>query len=138
MSDWSWSTTSAAWLQQAYCRSAPRNLNPWPKRMARAMVSKPWVKMKSAGCGLTVGSVPTGYASMEILGCTSYPPQSHQFTPQSRLMEHYNDRIMVIYKKGDLFGEQVEAFVNPVNCVGVMGGGLALQFKHRFPANFVA
>jgi len=38
--------------------------------------------------------------------------------------------------EGDLFAEPVDALVNPVNCVGVMGKGLALAFKTRFPANF--
>lgn len=31
-----------------------------------------------------------------------------------------------------------EAIVNTVNCVGVMGRGIALQFKNAFPANFKA
>ena len=43
---------------------------------------------------------------------------------------------MITYKKGDMFAEDVEALVNPVNCVGVMGMGLALEFKKRFPENF--
>lgn len=33
---------------------------------------------------------------------------------------------------------QVDAIVNPVNTVGVMGAGLALQFKRKYPANFLA
>ncbi len=37
---------------------------------------------------------------------------------------------------GDLIDADVEALVNTVNILGVMGKGLALQFKHRFPANF--
>lgn len=36
----------------------------------------------------------------------------------------------------DLFDFHVDALVNTVNCVGVMGKGLALQFKQRFPQNF--
>ncbi|MDR2124556.1 MAG: macro domain-containing protein [Desulfovibrio sp.] len=32
----------------------------------------------------------------------------------------------------------MEALVNTVNCVGVMGRGIALQFKNRFPDNFQA
>lgn len=39
---------------------------------------------------------------------------------------------------GDLLQAHAEALVNPVNCVGVMGKGLALQFKRAFPANFGA
>lgn len=34
---------------------------------------------------------------------------------------------------GDLFTSGAEALVNPVNTVGVMGGGLAWAFKSRFP-----
>jgi len=42
------------------------------------------------------------------------------------------------YKKGDMFEEPTEAIVNTVNCVGVMGKGVALEFKRRWPANFKA
>lgn len=45
---------------------------------------------------------------------------------------------MIEYKQGDLLAEDVEALVNSVNCVGVMGRGVALQFKQAFPANFDA
>lgn len=41
-------------------------------------------------------------------------------------------------KTGDMFAEPVEALVNTVNCVGVMGKGVALEFKNRWPANFRA
>ena len=43
---------------------------------------------------------------------------------------------MIRFVQGDLFASGCEALVNPVNCVGVMGKGLALQFRHRFPANY--
>ena len=36
----------------------------------------------------------------------------------------------------DIFEVEAEALVNPVNCVGVMGRGLARQFRHRFPQCF--
>ena len=45
---------------------------------------------------------------------------------------------MIEYKTGDLFKEDVEALVNSVNCVGIMGRGIALQFKKAFPENFKA
>ena len=45
---------------------------------------------------------------------------------------------MIEYKTGDIFTEDTEALVNTVNCVGVMGRGIALQFKRRFPENFKA
>lgn len=37
---------------------------------------------------------------------------------------------------GNLLNADVEALVNTVNTVGVMGKGLALQFKQCFPLNF--
>ena len=40
------------------------------------------------------------------------------------------------FKTGDICEEKVEALVNTVNCVGVMGRGIALQFKKVFPKNF--
>ncbi len=43
---------------------------------------------------------------------------------------------MIEYKSGDILQENVEAIVNPVNCHGVMGKGLALQFKNKYPENF--
>ena len=45
---------------------------------------------------------------------------------------------MVEYRRGDLFASGAVALVNTVNCVGVMGKGVALQFKSRFPENYVA
>ena len=43
---------------------------------------------------------------------------------------------MIEYKQGDLLACGTEAVVNTVNCVGVMGRGLALQFKKQYPENF--
>lgn len=45
---------------------------------------------------------------------------------------------MIHYTQGDLLNSSAEALVNPVNCVGVMGAGLALQFKKAYPNNFRA
>ena len=43
---------------------------------------------------------------------------------------------MIRYVTGDLLAADSEALVNSVNCVGVMGRGVALAFKRRFPDNF--
>ncbi len=43
---------------------------------------------------------------------------------------------MIEYKSGDILRENAEALINTVNCVGVMGRGIALQFKKVFPENF--
>lgn len=45
---------------------------------------------------------------------------------------------MITYLRGNLLADDAQALVNTVNTVGVMGKGIALQFKQRFPANFVA
>lgn len=43
---------------------------------------------------------------------------------------------MIHYTTGNLLEADVEALVNTVNTVGVMGKGIALMFKEAFPANF--
>jgi len=45
---------------------------------------------------------------------------------------------VITYCQGDLLDADVDALVNAVNTVGVMGKGIALAFKNRFPANFQA
>lgn len=45
---------------------------------------------------------------------------------------------MINYTRGNILGADAEALVNTVNCVGIMGRGIALQFKKVFPANFKA
>ena len=45
---------------------------------------------------------------------------------------------MIEYKNGNLLQSNVEVLVNTVNTVGVMGKGIALQFKQAFPENFAA
>jgi O-acetyl-ADP-ribose deacetylase (regulator of RNase III) len=37
---------------------------------------------------------------------------------------------------GDLFASDMQTLVNAVNCVGVMGKGIALLFKKKYPAMF--
>ncbi len=44
----------------------------------------------------------------------------------------------VSFATGDLLETSAEALCNPVNLVGVMGRGLALQFRTRWPASFRA
>jgi O-acetyl-ADP-ribose deacetylase (regulator of RNase III) len=48
------------------------------------------------------------------------------------------ERAMIIEAKGNLLDAEAEALVNTVNTVGVMGKGIALQFKKAFPKNFAA
>ena len=42
------------------------------------------------------------------------------------------------FTTGNLLEAEVAALVNTVNTVGVMGKGLALMFKERFPENYTA
>jgi O-acetyl-ADP-ribose deacetylase (regulator of RNase III) len=46
--------------------------------------------------------------------------------------------IVIEYTSGDILKDDSEALVNTVNCVGVMGRGIALQFKKAWPENFKA
>ncbi len=43
---------------------------------------------------------------------------------------------MITFTQGNLLETRVEALVNTVNTVGVMGKGIALMFKERFDENF--
>lgn len=43
---------------------------------------------------------------------------------------------MIELTQGDILKADVEAIVNTVNCVGIMGRGIALQFKKAWPDNF--
>ena len=45
---------------------------------------------------------------------------------------------MIEYTSGDILQCEADALVNTVNCVGVMGRGIALQFKNVYPENFKA
>jgi O-acetyl-ADP-ribose deacetylase (regulator of RNase III) len=40
------------------------------------------------------------------------------------------------YQKDDIFNAQTHVIVNTVNCKGVMGKGLALAFKQKYPSMF--
>lgn len=43
---------------------------------------------------------------------------------------------MITYLHGNIFDSPCPILVNPVNCVGVMGAGLAKEFKDRYPGMF--
>ncbi|SUS07958.1 Appr-1-p processing protein [Candidatus Defluviicoccus seviourii] len=45
---------------------------------------------------------------------------------------------MIERTRGDILEADAEALVNTVNCVGVMGRGVALQFRKAFPENYAA
>ena len=45
---------------------------------------------------------------------------------------------MLEYMEGNIFDSPAQVIVNPVNTVGVMGKGIALEFKKRYPDMFTA
>ena len=62
--------------------------------------------------------------------------QEQAIVNQRRIASSQADDIR--FTPGDIFDQSAQAIVNPVNCVGVMGRGLALEFKRRYPAAFAA
>lgn len=43
---------------------------------------------------------------------------------------------VVFIEDGDILNSVAQTVVNPVNCVGVMGAGVALQLKKRYPDQY--
>ena len=43
----------------------------------------------------------------------------------------------MIVKIGNIFESSCSTIVNTVNCVGVMGKGIALEFKKKYPEMFM-
>lgn len=50
---------------------------------------------------------------------------------------NFNKQKIKYIKNGDIFNSSCDYIINPVNTIGVMGKGLALQFKDKFPNNFL-
>jgi O-acetyl-ADP-ribose deacetylase (regulator of RNase III) len=44
---------------------------------------------------------------------------------------------MIEHLSGDVLEYEAKALVSPVNCVGVMGKGLSVLFKQRYPTNYI-
>jgi O-acetyl-ADP-ribose deacetylase (regulator of RNase III) len=57
---------------------------------------------------------------------------------KSRMIGITEGATMIQYTSGNILHADVEAVVNTVNCVGIMGRGIALQFKNAYPENFEA
>lgn len=47
-----------------------------------------------------------------------------------------NNKMPVEYRTGDLFSSDADALAHGCNCQGVMGAGIAIQFKKRYPEMF--
>ena len=62
------------------------------------------------------------------------PPKTTEKEAGSQTKE---ETIVIYFVEGNMFDNlKAKCFVNPVNCMGVMGKGLALQFKNIFPENY--
>jgi O-acetyl-ADP-ribose deacetylase (regulator of RNase III) len=42
----------------------------------------------------------------------------------------------ITFKKGDILDSKMKFLINTVNCVGIMGKGIALSFKGKYPEMF--
>lgn len=51
-------------------------------------------------------------------------------------MKRKRDSASLVKTKGDILQSTTQTLVNTVNCVGVMGKGIALQFKRAYPAMY--
>ena len=73
------------------------------------------------------------------LSLNSLPRQGHRPVVEvhrNGIIKREESTIMIEYRSGDILKSGAEALVNTVNCVGVMGRGIALQFKNAFPDKF--
>jgi O-acetyl-ADP-ribose deacetylase (regulator of RNase III) len=52
------------------------------------------------------------------------------------LVSRRRRRAVITFRAGDIFESRAQTITNTVNCVGVMGKGLALEFKRRYPAMY--
>ena len=59
-----------------------------------------------------------------------------QYLEYLEYLDIIGEVINVITRRGDLFESEAQTLVNAVNTVGVMGAGIALAFKDRFPEMF--
>ena len=44
---------------------------------------------------------------------------------------------MIVEKRGNIFTTQAKTIVNTINCVGVMGAGIAFEFRLRYPKMYI-
>jgi O-acetyl-ADP-ribose deacetylase (regulator of RNase III) len=57
--------------------------------------------------------------------------------PAGGKLTGYHRRMITVHR-GSILKDGADALVNPVNCDGVMGAGLAVQFRDAFPGYFDA
>jgi len=65
------------------------------------------------------------YPVRDILVARVYPFKALTFSEKK-----------IVIKQGDILGSNAQTLINTVNCQGVMGKGIALAFKKRYPKMF--
>src|SRR5690349_12867025 len=79
---------------------------------------------------------PDRAAGVECAQERRAPPANRNSARLELLREE--EASMINFTTGDILKADAEGLVNTVNCVGIMGRGIALQFKNTFPKNFKA
>jgi O-acetyl-ADP-ribose deacetylase (regulator of RNase III) len=51
--------------------------------------------------------------------------------------EHKLSSIIIHVQKGSLFNSKMQTLINTVNCVGIMGKGIALEFRKQYPEMYI-
>jgi O-acetyl-ADP-ribose deacetylase (regulator of RNase III) len=59
-------------------------------------------------------------------------------SPKTNLLRDCTGKPMLLYRRTSLLESTAQTLVNTVNCVGVMGKGIAKEFKEREPSMFAA
>ncbi|MBO9375554.1 hypothetical protein GG804_02135 [Sphingomonas histidinilytica] len=62
---------------------------------------------------------------------------SSEASPSAARWQAVRSRAMIEHIRGDMLEASAHILVNAVNCVGVMGAGVALAFKRHYPAMFL-
>lgn len=84
---------------------------------------------------------PSGVLYSDAIGTRvmrAFGDAEHRPSVRVKQIGTIEEMAMIEFTTGDILKADVEALVNTVNCVGIMGRGVALQFKNDFPQNFKA
>lgn len=123
-------------MHAAYWNDTPDDLDRQRRRMAEVLVHQSCPTSLLHGCA--VRTVEWERPVAEILSAHGI---SHLYLGQAHLVLRLRATevtSVIEVGTGNLLTADVAALVNTVNTVGVMGKGIALQFKRAFPANYAA
>lgn len=86
----------------------------------------------------TVDNILNSQSPVDIKVEPNFYPSS-KFTTATQLLISKVEtptKLVTYVKTGDLLASKMQALVNTVNCVGIMGKGIAFSFKKRYPEMF--